>query len=898
MAEEMNKLLIIEDDEGLIRLIQRKIRIEGYEIIFAKSGNEALKIIPETNPDLILLDYMLPDLTGTELIENLLNQKSNIPFIMMTGHGDEKIAVEIMKKGAYDYIIKDTNFLDVLPAVIKRSIDKINIENELEKAHITLQESEERYRMLVEHSPVAICVYCEGKIVYVNSKTIEILRAGDMKDILGKKVLDFVTPKCIPAVQERMRILIQEKIPVPPLEEIFYRVDGTEFPVEVTAIPTIYDGKRAVQVVIQDITERKHTERTLLEDAKKYKTLFEGSSDGIFLLTDKIIDCNEKVCKILGYERAELINKHPSEISPPYQSDGKTSFNSAEEKMKMAQEGKYQFFSWQHLKKDGSIIDMEISLSAMKIEGETIIQATMRDITDRLRYEKELKKSKEVIAEEKERLSVTLRSIGDGVITTNTRGKIVLVNRVAEEMTGYSQEEALGKDLKDIFNTFDLQHNDRLFNPFEKTLEMTKGKDFDLQAVMIDKKNNTRIITNTISPIRDQESKIIGFILVFCDITDKQKLEEEILKNQKLESIGILAGGIAHDFNNILTGIIGNISLAKLRLRPEEKVYERLVEAEKAGLRAKDLTQQLLTFSKGGAPIKKATSISDLITDSVNFSIHGSSVICHFDIPNNLWTVEVDEGQINQVLNNLTINAIQSMPTGGILNIIARNIIGKDDSVYPFISGKYIQIDIKDQGIGIPKEHLNKIFDPFFTTKQKGSGLGLATTHSIIQKHNGQIFVESEIGQGTVFRIFLPAIARNLERKKHEEDEFPDSRGKILLMDDDELIRDVAKEMFTELGFEISFTVEGHSTIAEYKRSNCGYDIVILDLTIPGGLGGKDTLQRLLEVNPEVKAIVSSGYSNDPVMSNFREYGFKGVISKPYNISEVRRSISKVLNHE
>jgi signal transduction histidine kinase/sensor domain CHASE-containing protein/CheY-like chemotaxis protein/PAS domain-containing protein len=400
-------------------------------------------------------------------------------------------------------------------------------------------------------------------------------------------------------------------------------------------------------------------------------------------------------------------------------------------------------------------------------------------------------------------------------------------------------------------------------------------------------------------PIFDESGEISMVAEHIRNITDRKKLEEELMKAQKLESLGVLAGGIAHDFNNLLTGIMGNISLARMLAAPESKITGRLEEAEKASLRAKDLTQQLLTFSRGGAPVKKSVSIKQLLLDSVAFSLRGSNVKSGFSIPEDIWPVDVDAGQMSQVLNNLVINADQAMPDGGIITVRAENVeIGPDIHI-PLSEGRYVKISVEDQGIGIPETNLDRIFDPYFTTKTKGSGLGLATVYSIIRNHGGLITVETRAGSGTIFHLYIPASDISPQQFDDMVSKPHHGKGKILVMDDEDIILEVAGEILCNLGYEVEICVNGTEAISMYEQAfHLGepYAAVLMDLTIPGGVGGKETIELLMEIDPQVKGIVSSGYSNDPVMAHFDEYGFRGVVSKPYNAEELGRTLNMVIN--
>jgi signal transduction histidine kinase/FixJ family two-component response regulator len=396
-------------------------------------------------------------------------------------------------------------------------------------------------------------------------------------------------------------------------------------------------------------------------------------------------------------------------------------------------------------------------------------------------------------------------------------------------------------------------------------------------------------------------------------VTERKKMAEEILQARKLESLGVLAGGIAHDYNNLLTAIMANISFViqmgdsgdrVYKDTPEGVVLECLMDAEKATLRAKDLTKQLLTFSKGGAPVKETVvDIDELIKESISFALSGSNVRCDISAPDNLFPVEVDAGQISQVLQNIIINADQAMPIGGLITVKVENLQLDEKGQFPLKPGNYLEITIRDQGMGMPEEDLSKIFDPYFTTKKAGSGLGLATAYSIIKKHGGHISVESEIGVGTTFKIYLKAFEKKLVKRKPLMEEgrvaIPkEGEGRILVMDDEELIRKTTCRILSEVGYEVESVKNGNGAIDLYleaKLSARPFDLVIMDLTIPGGLGGKEAIKELFKLAPEAKVIVSSGYSDDPIMEDFKKYGFKGAVVKPYNITELRRVIHEVL---
>jgi PAS domain S-box-containing protein len=527
-------------------------------------------------------------------------------------------------------------------------------------------------------------------------------------------------------------------------------------------------------------------------------------------------------------------------------------------------------------------------------DGEIIgVVGIVKDITER-------KQAEEALAAEREHLAVTLRSIGDGVLSTDREGRIVLMNKVAESLTGWSLEEAHGRPLAEVFHI--IRESDRLpgENPVEKVLKTSAIVSLANHTVLVSRDGREMIIADSGAPIRDKEGKTIGVVLVFRDNTDKQRSYDNLIKADKIESIGVLAGGIAHDFNNLLGGIFGYIELARGYAGPNEKVVTTLDKALKVFNRARDLTRQLLTFSKGGSPDKKAASIGQLLEETAHFALSGSNVRCRLTVPKNLWVCEIDAGQIAQAIDNILINAQHAMPQGGEISIGAENIIVESGFPAPLTPGRYVKISIKDRGTGIAREHLQKIFDPFFTTKQKGSGLGLATSYSILQKHGGFIDVESVLGAGSTFILYLPA-SRELPQSRVEPPKLPAKahrgQGYILVMDDEEFIRDVACIMLTNLGYTVDCAASGEQTIAFVKdlaERNLTYGAVILDLTVPGGMGGKETLKKLTALYPGIKAIASSGYSDDPVMADPKKYGFVDRITKPYLKEEMSTVLARV----
>jgi PAS domain S-box-containing protein len=501
----------------------------------------------------------------------------------------------------------------------------------------------------------------------------------------------------------------------------------------------------------------------------------------------------------------------------------------------------------------------------------------------------ELKAVDLALEKEKELLAVTLRSIGDGVITTDVDGRIVLFNQVAEQVTGWTQADAAGRQLEEVFRT--------ATNPYAADAAPDSSPD----AVLLTRAGSEKTISRSIAPIIDHQDHKVGAVLVFRDITDKLKTEAELLKANKLESIGVLAGGIAHDFNNILTVILGNISLARMGDSAGRPITDALAEAEKASLRARELTHRLLTFAKGGSPIRRPIDLAALVRACATRALQGSGTAVEFFMADSLWPVCADESQVGQVVQNLIAHACASMSKDPRLDIHVLNQEISHDALLLLKPGNYVRVSIRDFGAGLQPEHLTKIFEPYFGVKKQGSGLELATAYSIVRKHDGQIRVESISGQGTVFHVYLPAMLDAPRPAAPAQRSLFSHNGprRILVMDDELPIRKLATLLLQRIGHTATTVADGAEAIQVYEAARQRgepFHAVIMDLTIPQGMGGKETIRQLKELDPKVRAIVSSGYSNDPVMAEFREYGFSGVVPKPYNSEDLAGALDELFD--
>lgn len=762
----------------------------------------------------------------------------------------------------------------------------------------SLQERAERYAALFQAANSAIFIMEDDRFIDFNAKTLEIF--GCTADQIQRHHPWEFSPERQPdgrLSRDKAREKIELAFHGSPqfFEWQHCRFDGTLFDAEVSLNKVELRGKLCIQAIVTDVTKRKEAERALASERRRFKIMADNAPFGMVLVGHDggFLYVNPKFTELFGYDildtphgRAWFTLAYPDR---EYRHQVITAWA---EDMKTSQPGEKRPRTFTVTCKDGT--RKIVNFRAVLLEaGEKMI--TCEDITDRVNAQEEL-------SAEKERLAVTLRSIGDGVIATDTEGNVVLMNAAAETLTGWNQGEAAGKNLMEIFKVVSGKTRESIPSPMETVVHAGEAMNTHDPKVLLLRDGREMIVSDCTAPILGKDNQIIGAVVAFRDITEKHRLEESLLRMDKLESIGVLAGGIAHDFNNILSVILGNISLAKISAKPDdEKLQKRFGDAEQAVLRAKELTQQLLTFSRGGSPVKKTSAIHSVLKASCRFALTGSNIQCDFDLPNDLMPVDIDAGQINQVINNVIINAQQAMPDGGTIHIKAENIVSSETMAREGLvlgQGKYVKIMIQDHGVGIPPENLNKIFDPYFTTKEKGSGLGLATSHSVIKKHRGYISVDSLQGKGSTFSIYLPASPQRENLKQSEGRQAGQDKAKILIMDDEEMIREITGELLMSFGYRVAFAKNGSEAIDLYKEAQDQgkpFDAVILDLTVPGGMGGKETIKRLLKIDPAVKAIVSSGYSNDPILADCKAYGFQGVITKPYRLAELSQTLQNVL---
>jgi PAS domain S-box-containing protein len=825
-----------------------------------------------------LIDTLASKLSYKQLHDSGYVRYENLPLVAKDGR---QIAVEVV---ANAYVVDHQK-------VIKCNVRDIT---DRKRSEETLLAEQENLRNSMHNSPLGIQILDgKGKLVYINNTMLGMWGYETNEQLRSVPIKQAFTPTSASLIREMFREHKSGVVPLPH-ELTMIRRDGHLREVRVHCKEAIWNGEMSLQMLYEDITERKQAEQALRESERRLR---EAQSTG--RIGDWEYDFVTK--KIIWSDEMFELYERDKALGPPIVEED-AAYYSLQEIVRFNELNQQAINTGQSVQYDmkvrlpnGKAMFFNNTFRAIKDPDGKMVKfiGTVQDITERKQVEQNIANQ-----------FATIKSIIDSnnapIFSVDRNYCYTSFNNVHAEIMKsiYNKEIEIGKSLLDYMTVavdriIAKVNIDHALNGIQLTEESYSGEE----------SLSRRYFEVSHNPIKGQSGEVIGVSVFARDITDHKRSEDSRQKTEKLESLGTLAGGIAHDFNNILTGILGNIQLTEgyLKQNRTNKALEMLVEAEKASLRARDLTHQLLTFSRGGIPVKKVMQIDTLIRESATFALRGSRVKPEFAIADNLWAVEADEGQINQVINNLIINANQAMPNGGIINIRASNIVNNEQRLLAMPDGDYIEISIRDYGIGIPEGNKARMFEPYFTTKGKGSGLGLATSYSIIKNHGGTITFESKLGVGTTFHMYLPATKEALKKKEEKVDEqriIPMSHDRILVMDDEEGIRKLLSNMLKDAGYEVELTQNGIEAIQKYteaKKSGQPFDVVILDLTVPGGMGGKDVIVKLLEIDPEVKAIVSSGYADDPIMAEYKKYGFRGVVTKPYNLKLMRETISSIL---
>ena len=861
--------------------------------------NEGLVWLDE-NHNIVYVNSSFCQITGFEK-EELLG-KPYLDFISPRSVDYVKKQLDERKKGysgKYEAYLKtsdnDIAFVIISPRAIFNEDEQFSgsfaVFTDItarKKIEEELKLSEKKYSILFDASPVGITLsgFYNGKIEAVNESFCTIVEYTP-GELVGKTSIEL---GLWVDTSERTEAVKKAEVDgtVQGYEIRFHTKNGDIRTCHLFSEIIDINNEKFVLSNILDISEQKQVYQALQYSEEKFSKAFHASPEAMTinnLFTGKYEEVNESFCKMGGYDRDEVIGKSTVEL-------GIWADPSCRKEIvrKLTEENRVYQFEADFVKKNGEIGTGLYSAEIVHIGDKTSILSSVMDITRR-------KEAEEALIAEKERLRVTLQSIGDAVISTDTGGEIKMMNQVAEDMTAWKQSEAFQSRLEEVFKIIDEKTGESLENPVQKVLNTGAIVGLTNHTVLVGREGSKKIVTYNAAPIKDEDNTVFGVILVFRDVTERIRVEKESIKIQKFEALELLAGGIAHDFNNILTAIMGNINIMKSLLDENDEAMERLKDISMASSRARELTHNLLTFSRDGLTSRCIARIDDLIRESVDISLTGSRVKTAYNIPDNPWPVSIDPSRMGQVFQNLAVNAIQAMPRGGKLTVELDNVSIEKTNTMAIDAGRYVVVKISDTGTGIPATVLPRIFDPYFTTKKSGTGLGLATVHSIVKQHNGHIRAESSEGEGTTFTIWLPAFTQvedkpdlNLDNCESIED------SKILLLDDDELILEMGKEMFSSPGYDVETFDNFNDMKTKYSHyiDNNKQVIVILDMVMPHDMDVLDCLKALQEINPAVDAVLSSGYTDDDKMVSPEEYGFRGAIPKPYDLEKIEMLLNRI----
>jgi PAS domain S-box-containing protein len=768
------------------------------------------------------------------------------------------------------------------------------IEKDLTEETALLQ-SEKRFKTVFQAAPLGICIANpEGYFLEVNNAFKKML-GYRKKEIKKMTFVDITHPDDRKETLRLSNSVRKGSINSYKKAKRYLKKDG-DFIWAIVRATAVRDNDGNILYwlgIMEDLTEREQAKKALAESENRYRMLFEHAAEGIVVVninSGKIMYANPAICKLLGYSEKELTNMVVRDIHP------KEKLRAVLNKFKTMTQGEKRLAqNIPCVRKDGSIIYVNINSAQVEIDGIGCIVGFFQDITQRVNTEAALRESEE-------RYRNILTSIEEGYFEVDLAGNFTFFNDAVCNIFGYHPDELMGMNNRQYTRPQTAKKMLMTFNKVYRTGKSARVTNYEI----ITKTGSKKILEVSASLIKDAANIPIGFRGLLRDATqrikgekEKKRIASQIQQAQKMEAIGTLAGGIAHDFNNLLMGFQGNISLMLLDLNEDHPYCEYLKNMESYVIRGSELTRQILGFARRGKFQVKTTNLNDLLEKSADmFSRTKKEISIHKKFQEDLWPVEVDRGQFEQVLLNLFVNSWQAMPGGGNLYLETQNVQLEEnyEKPYEIVPGPYVRISVADTGIGMDKEIQQRIFEPFFTTKAvgRGTGLGLASAYGIIKNHNGIIDVYSEISHGTSFKIYLPASEKTVGREKLLAEELMKGTETILLVDDEEMVVDIGKEILEKLGYTVIPASGGSEATDKFRQHKNRIDLVILDMIMPD-MSGSETFDNLKKINPDIKVLLSSGYSIDGQASEILNRGCNGFVQKPFNLKQISSKIREIL---
>ncbi len=809
---------------------------------------------------------------------------------------------------------QERGILDMSREVLQNHLARVEDGIERDQREREARESADRFRMLFEVSIEGIVVVEDGIICDVNAAALDMF--GYEKDeVVGMPAKSFLAPAYHDTIDHYLSGRHEGVF-----EAEGIRKDGTRMLCEARSKSFRLHGRLFRVTSFRDVTQERAVIRELEKNEQLLRKIINLVPHNIFArdANGRFILANDSSAAFFGVSAGEMIGKHISELhAHPDDVSG-----ILEADRRIMESGREQHMTEREIinaRGEICLHDTRKIPFVIPGTGERAVLGIGIDLGDRIRAEREVRQSGErfrfifdnapvaiweydvsgaedYLEELQREPEIDWPSYLRNNPDVFSRFFELIVpldaNRAALRLYGASSRE-------ELFVHYGENLNEDAREVYIKAISAYIGGKSAFSCESLNRSLNGRNIDLhyrfTFPP---SDTSIRHVLVTVEDISERRRMEEERNKASRLESLGLLSGGIAHDFNNLLAAVLGNISLVRMNAEMGSEDHDILKDAEKAVLSAKDLTRQLLTFSRGGEPVRTTVDIESLVRETSIFALRGSNVTVEFNMDGRIDMVDVDSGQFSQVFNNIVINAKQAMPDGGLITIAGRNLTVGEEDIISLPPGDYVHLSITDTGCGIPRNLLPKIFDPYFTTKDTGTGLGLATVYSIVRRHGGLVTVESEEGGGTMFHLYVPASLSTAAAEETAESSPAAAGGRILVMDDEEPVLNILKKMLKRLGHEVTGAADGAEAIDLYTRASqegAPYDLVIMDLTVPGGMGGREAASRLREMDGDVTMIISSGYANDEILSRHAEHGFSGYIIKPYTIENLRDAITRVL---